>query len=187
MRDGGGRHGNCSLPSCAPSQSSSQAVIVAPTIQTHCTPPALSPPLRLTRARRAGGTAEGSRRWISTAGARWLAPGFPLQPQPTAVAFCGHCGLSELLLRRCGRRLRCLGAGGGLLSCRTGKSPSYVTHAPMVQLPVASARGPGDERKRGGDLRRVQAADPGTGGGKATPNTQQLSRGTKDPTLTTET
>ena len=94
----------------------------------------------------------------------------------------------ELLLRRCGRRrLRGLGAGGGLLSCRTGKSPSYVTHAPMVHLPVASARGPGDERKRGGDLRRVQAADPGTGGGKATPNTQQLSRGTKDPTLTTET
>ncbi len=72
-----------------------------------------------------------------------------------------------------------------MLSCRTGKSPSYVTHAPMVHLPVASARGPGDERKRSGDLRRQRATDPRTGGEEATTDTQQLSRGTRHPTLAT--
>ena len=29
-----------------------------------------------------------------TAGACWMDPVLPLQPQSTAVAFCGHCGLS---------------------------------------------------------------------------------------------
>ena len=80
---------------------------------------------------------------------------------------------------------------------------TYVTHAPMVYtFTVAPARGPGDERKRSGALGRTAAGNGstpsrnGNGNGnastpsgqrereeKATTDTQQLSRGTRHPTL----
>ena len=90
---------------------------------------------------------------VATTGACWMDPVLPLQPQSTAVATL-------------------MWTSSPLLSCRTGKSPSYVTHAPMVYtFTVAPARGPGDERKRSGDLRRQRATDPRTGGEEATTDT----------------
>ena len=111
----------------------------------HLLPVATLPrPVRpsLRRRREAGG---GCR----TTGACWMDPVLPLQPQSTAAAFCGRCGLSC-----CYADVDVVSVVwvrvGGLLSCRTGKSPSYVTHAPMVYtFTVAPARGPGDEELLG--------------------------------------
>ena len=63
------------------------------------------------------------------------------------AAAVDHCCLLwtlwvELLLRCCGRRLRGLGAGGGLLSCRAGKSPSCLLRHTCLNLGILSTAHP---------------------------------------------
>ena len=52
-----------------------------------------------------------------------------------------------------------------VLALAVRSSPKNVLSTPVLRQLHRYARGPGDERKRGGDLLRLQAADPGTGGG----------------------